>query len=192
MLVDALVLANPVLKLSEAIYNPEKYLYLTDSVVEEIERSTNSVNHHLNHPLALLTHSFSFSKNPESYYIAFENANCTSKLTSKSSTASTRRYGKIFLLHTALQKWPKVWMMSRWCQYLSKTSSWTGQCFILAWRKMTPCSLWDFIRSKNRAVGLRLMVYYDTMNWSLESRILCGSDRRRLSAACNSLARTDD
>lgn len=45
MLVDALVAADPVLKLSDAITNPERYLHLTDSVVEEIERSTNPVGH---------------------------------------------------------------------------------------------------------------------------------------------------
>lgn len=44
MLVDALVAADPILKLSDTIYDAEKYLFVTDSVVEEIERSTNPVS----------------------------------------------------------------------------------------------------------------------------------------------------
>jgi len=40
MIVDALVKADPVLKLVEQTGDPRRYLYLTDSVVEEIERST--------------------------------------------------------------------------------------------------------------------------------------------------------
>jgi len=39
MVVDVLVLADPILKISEKIYQPSKYLHLTDSILEEIERS---------------------------------------------------------------------------------------------------------------------------------------------------------
>lgn len=41
MVVDALLAANPILDISGRIFNPEQYLYLTDSVLEEIERSTD-------------------------------------------------------------------------------------------------------------------------------------------------------
>lgn len=44
MVVDALIAADPILKLSEKIDNPDQYLYLTDSVLEEIERSTHPVS----------------------------------------------------------------------------------------------------------------------------------------------------
>ncbi|KDQ07753.1 hypothetical protein BOTBODRAFT_38548 [Botryobasidium botryosum FD-172 SS1] len=39
MVVDVLALADPILKISEKIYQPSKYLHLTDSILEEIERS---------------------------------------------------------------------------------------------------------------------------------------------------------
>lgn len=41
MVVDALLAANPILDISGRISNPERYLYLTDSVLEEIECSTD-------------------------------------------------------------------------------------------------------------------------------------------------------
>ncbi|KAF8341439.1 uncharacterized protein EI90DRAFT_1737823 [Cantharellus anzutake] len=41
MVVDALIAAEPVLKIAERRYDPKKYLYLTDSVLDEIERSTD-------------------------------------------------------------------------------------------------------------------------------------------------------
>lgn len=43
MIVTALLAAEPVLKLADAIDNPDDYLYVTDSVIEEIERSKNPV-----------------------------------------------------------------------------------------------------------------------------------------------------
>ncbi|KZT61809.1 hypothetical protein CALCODRAFT_427218 [Calocera cornea HHB12733] len=42
MIVDALVKADPVLKLVEQTKDPKKLLYLTDSVVEEVEKSTDA------------------------------------------------------------------------------------------------------------------------------------------------------
>ncbi|KAJ1675482.1 hypothetical protein EV182_001173 [Spiromyces aspiralis] len=42
MIIDAMVAADPVLKLSEAIYSPKDYLYLTDNILTEIERSKDS------------------------------------------------------------------------------------------------------------------------------------------------------
>lgn len=44
MVVDALIAADPVLKISQKIDNPDEYLYLTDSVLEDIERSTDPVS----------------------------------------------------------------------------------------------------------------------------------------------------
>lgn len=43
MVVDALTEADPVLHLSRKIDNPDEYLYLTDSVLEDIEKSTHPV-----------------------------------------------------------------------------------------------------------------------------------------------------
>ncbi|KAJ1986013.1 hypothetical protein H4R33_003607 [Dimargaris cristalligena] len=39
MLVDALVKAEPYLKLTEALHDPERYLYLTDDILRDVERS---------------------------------------------------------------------------------------------------------------------------------------------------------
>ena len=39
MVVDALLAADPILNISGRISDPERYLYLTDSILEEIERS---------------------------------------------------------------------------------------------------------------------------------------------------------
>lgn len=44
MIVAALIAAEPVLHLAEAIDDPEKYLYVTDSVIEDIERSKDPVS----------------------------------------------------------------------------------------------------------------------------------------------------
>jgi hypothetical protein len=41
MVVDALLSADPILDISGRIFDPEQYLYLTDSIFEEIERSTD-------------------------------------------------------------------------------------------------------------------------------------------------------
>jgi hypothetical protein len=43
MVVDALIHADPILKIAERIHKPEKYVQLTDSIIEEIEHSTNAV-----------------------------------------------------------------------------------------------------------------------------------------------------
>ncbi|KAJ1953954.1 hypothetical protein EC988_002701 [Linderina pennispora] len=39
MLIDAMLIADPVLELSQAVLDPERYLYLTDEIVRDIERS---------------------------------------------------------------------------------------------------------------------------------------------------------
>lgn len=39
MVVDALLTADPILNISGRIFDPERYLYLTDSILEEIECS---------------------------------------------------------------------------------------------------------------------------------------------------------
>jgi deoxynucleoside triphosphate triphosphohydrolase SAMHD1 len=39
MVVDTFLAADPILDISSRIYDPERYLYLTDSILEEIERS---------------------------------------------------------------------------------------------------------------------------------------------------------
>ena len=44
MIVDALVEADKYLKFSDKITNPREYLHLTDSVIEDINRSTNDVS----------------------------------------------------------------------------------------------------------------------------------------------------
>lgn len=41
MVVDALLAADPILNISGRISDPERYIYLTDSILEEIERSTD-------------------------------------------------------------------------------------------------------------------------------------------------------
>ena len=43
MVVDALIAADPILKIADKIKNATEYLYLTDSVFEDIERSTDPV-----------------------------------------------------------------------------------------------------------------------------------------------------
>ena len=43
MVVDALVAADPVLKLSAKIDDPDEYLHLTDSILETIENSKDPV-----------------------------------------------------------------------------------------------------------------------------------------------------
>jgi len=41
MVVDVLLAADPILDISGRIFDPERYLYLTDSILEEIECSTD-------------------------------------------------------------------------------------------------------------------------------------------------------
>jgi hypothetical protein len=43
MLCDALVEADPILKISKAIENPEDYLQLNDTILNQIEFSKDSV-----------------------------------------------------------------------------------------------------------------------------------------------------
>jgi hypothetical protein len=43
MVVDVLVAADPVLKISDAIDKPSEYLHLTDSILENIEKSKDPV-----------------------------------------------------------------------------------------------------------------------------------------------------
>ncbi len=45
MISDALLLADPFLKISEAVDSPERYCYLTDSIVQTIEASKAQVIH---------------------------------------------------------------------------------------------------------------------------------------------------
>jgi hypothetical protein len=44
MVVDALLAADAYLKISEQIDDPHRYVLLTDSILEEIERSVNPVS----------------------------------------------------------------------------------------------------------------------------------------------------
>ena len=44
MIVEALLAAEPVFHLAESIEDPAKYLYVTDSIVEEIERRDDPVS----------------------------------------------------------------------------------------------------------------------------------------------------
>ena len=44
MVVDALIAADPILKIADKIKSAAEYLYLTDSVFEDIERSTDPVS----------------------------------------------------------------------------------------------------------------------------------------------------
>jgi len=39
MIVDALLIADPHLKISERIHDPKRYVYLTDDILNEVERS---------------------------------------------------------------------------------------------------------------------------------------------------------
>jgi hypothetical protein len=43
MLIDALLAAEPHLKIAERINDPKQFLHLTDSIMEDIERSTQPV-----------------------------------------------------------------------------------------------------------------------------------------------------
>ena len=45
MVVDALLAADPYMNLSQQIDDPSRYVFLTDSVLEEIERSREPVSH---------------------------------------------------------------------------------------------------------------------------------------------------
>ena len=44
MLVDALLAAEPVMRFAEHVTNPERYLHLTDSVIELIQMSGDGVS----------------------------------------------------------------------------------------------------------------------------------------------------
>lgn len=44
MIVAALIAAEPVLRLSDSIEDPKEYLHVTDSVIEDIERSKDPVS----------------------------------------------------------------------------------------------------------------------------------------------------
>ncbi len=44
MIVEALIAADPVYKISDAIDDPRKYLYITDSIIEDIERNPDPVS----------------------------------------------------------------------------------------------------------------------------------------------------
>jgi hypothetical protein len=46
MIVDALLLAEPHLKIAERIRDPKKFLYLTDSIMDRIQESTELVRSH--------------------------------------------------------------------------------------------------------------------------------------------------
>jgi hypothetical protein len=47
MIVDALLLAEPHLKIAERIRDPKKFLYLTDSIMDRIQESTEPVSSHI-------------------------------------------------------------------------------------------------------------------------------------------------
>ena len=44
MIVDALISADPVLKIAQAIWKPEQFLYLTDDIKTRVEMSTEPVS----------------------------------------------------------------------------------------------------------------------------------------------------
>lgn len=44
MLVDALLAAEPIMHFADHVTNPEKYLHLTDSIIELIQMSDDEVN----------------------------------------------------------------------------------------------------------------------------------------------------
>ena len=43
MIVDALLAAEPYLKIAEQVEQPERYVYLTDYILNQVERSTEPV-----------------------------------------------------------------------------------------------------------------------------------------------------
>ena len=55
MIIDALILAEPYLKIADQIRDPNKYLYLTDDVMPRIEMSDNPVRFQLIYSKLLLT-----------------------------------------------------------------------------------------------------------------------------------------
>lgn len=44
MIVDALLAAEPIMRFADHVTNPEKYLRLTDSIIEMIQMSDDEVN----------------------------------------------------------------------------------------------------------------------------------------------------
>jgi deoxynucleoside triphosphate triphosphohydrolase SAMHD1 len=48
MIVDALLAAEPYLRIAEQVHKPEKYVYLTDSILSRIESSQEPVRAILN------------------------------------------------------------------------------------------------------------------------------------------------
>jgi hypothetical protein len=49
MIIDALIAAEPVLKITEDVFKPERFLHLTDHIMSRIEASEDPVCD--NHPL---------------------------------------------------------------------------------------------------------------------------------------------
>lgn len=43
MIVDALLLADPIMKIADRVYEPEKFLRLNDHIMIEMEMSSNPV-----------------------------------------------------------------------------------------------------------------------------------------------------
>lgn len=53
MIIDALILAEPHLKIANQIQDPQRYLYLTDDIMPRIEMSEDPVRHQFNYLLLL-------------------------------------------------------------------------------------------------------------------------------------------
>lgn len=58
MIVDALLKADPLLKISERIFNPKKFMFLTDDIILEVERSESPVRQNNNNKVYLKTLSY--------------------------------------------------------------------------------------------------------------------------------------
>lgn len=90
MIGDALIAAEGVLKLAERIFDPKKYLYLTDDIMREIESSEQPVRllHHLLLcvVLILLLSTHRSLQKPVPFLNESESVTCTNVSTSRSLT----------------------------------------------------------------------------------------------------------
>ena len=101
MIGDALLSAEGVLKLAERIFDPKKYLYLTDGVMHEIESSERPVRllHQFLHYLILIFLSTCRSlQKPVPSSSESESATCTNVSTTKSSTGPSEHCSRSILL----------------------------------------------------------------------------------------------
>jgi hypothetical protein len=110
MIGDALITAEGVLKLAERIFDPKKYLYLTDDLMREIESSEQPVRL-LHHPLLCLVLilrllTYRSLQKPVPSLSESESVTCTNALTSRSLTGRSEKCSASRLLPRLLSMLP--------------------------------------------------------------------------------------